>query len=58
MFILFFVEGGQSFVMMSGCIEKILSKFKAMAELSDGESGMLPKTACGCVNNLSYENGL
>ena len=29
-----------------------------MAELSDEELGVLPRTAYGCVNNLSYENGL
>ena len=50
--------GGQSYVMMTGNIEKILSKFKSMAELSDGDLNILPKTAYGCVNNLSCENGL
>ena len=44
--------------MMTGNIEKILNKFKAMAELSDGDLNILPKTAYGCVNNLSCENGL
>jgi len=48
--------GGQSYVMMTGNIEKILSKFKSMAELSDGDLNILPKTAYGCVNNLSCEN--
>eukprot|EP00795_Rhopilema_esculentum_P013519 gene13519-4401_t len=51
-------DEGRKDVLNSGCIGKILEKFKLMADLSDKELGNLPKMAYGCVNNISDENGM